>query len=243
VTSLGGGAPEIGDGTITEVGLPYDSFYGYKAIGIFQSQAQVNSSPSQTGISPHTGPGDLIYEDVNGDGKIDANDRVYLGNNFPKVTFGLNINAAYKNFDLTAFFQGAAGVENMLGDNILGQISTSNGKPTAALLNSWTPTNTSATYPRVLIDYSENDPASNPSSFWIKSASYVRLKNLQLGYTLPQQWAKDIHIKKLRVYYSGQNLFTITQFYKGVDPEAPMQEGGYTYPEVKINSIGLNATF
>jgi TonB-linked SusC/RagA family outer membrane protein len=244
VTSLGAdSAPEIGNGTITEVGLPYNSFYGYKAIGIFQSQAQVNSSPSQTGISPHTGPGDLIYEDVNGDGKIDANDRVYLGNNFPKVTFGLNINAAYKNFELSAFFQGTAGVKNMLGDNILGQISTSNGKPTAALLDSWTPTNTSAAYPRALIDYTENDPASNPSSFWVRNASYVRLKNLQVGYTLPQQWAKDIRIKKLRVYYSGQNLFTFTQFYKWVDPEAPMQESGGTYPEVKVNSIGLNATF
>jgi TonB-linked SusC/RagA family outer membrane protein len=243
VTSLGGGAPIIGNGTITEVGLPYNSFYGYKAVGIFQSQAQVNSSPSQAAISPHTGPGDLIYADVNGDGKIDANDRVYLGNNFPKVTFGLNLNASYKNFDLTAFFQGTAGVKNMLGDNILGQISTSNGKPTAALLNSWTPTNTAAAYPRVLIDYSENDPASNPSSFWVRNASYVRLKNLQVGYTLPQQWANDIHIKKLRIYYSGQNLLTITQFYKWVDPEAPMMEGGSTYPQVKINSIGLNATF
>jgi hypothetical protein len=131
----------------------------------------------------------------------------------------------------------------MLGDNILGQISTSNGKPTAAWLDSWTPTNTSAAYPRVLIDYQQNDPGSNTSSFWVRNASYLSLKNLQLGYTLPQQWAKDIHIKKLRVYYSGQNLFTITQFYKWVDPEAPMQEGGGTYPEVKVNSIGLNATF
>lgn len=243
VTSLGGGAPEIGSGTITEVGLPINSFYGYQAVGIFQTQAQVNSSPSQSGISPHTAPGDLIYKDVNGDGKIDANDRVYLGSNFPKMTFGLNLNATYKNFDFTAFLQGAAGVKNTLGDNILGQISTSNGKPTAALLNSWTPTNTSAAYPRVLIDYSENDPSSNPSSFWVRNASYVRLKNLQVGYTLPQKWANDIRIKKLRIYYSGQNLLTFTQFYKWVDPEAPMSEGGGTYPQVKVNSIGLNATF
>jgi TonB-linked SusC/RagA family outer membrane protein len=243
VTSLGGGAPEIGSGTITAVGLPINSFYGYQSLGIFQTQAQVNSAPSQSGISPHTAPGDLIYKDVNGDGKIDANDRVYLGNNFPKVTFGLNLNASYKSFDFTAFFQGAAGVKNTLGDNILGQISTSNGKPTAALLDSWTPTNTSAAYPRVLIDYSENNPASNPSSFWIRNASYVRLKNLQVGYTLPQQWANAIHIKKLRVYYSGQNLLTFTQFYKWVDPEIPMGEDGSTYPQVKVNSIGLSATF
>lgn len=243
VTSLGGGAPEIGTGTITEVGLPYNSFYGYKAIGIFQTQAQVNNSPNQSGISPFTGPGDLIYKDLDHNDTINANDRTYLGNNFPKVTFGLNLNAAYKQFDITAFFQGAAGVKNEIEGNILGQVSTSNGKPTAALLDSWTPTNTSAAYPRLLVDYSENDPATNPSSFWVRNASYVRLKNLQVGYTLPQRWASKAHIQKLRVYYSGQNLLTFTQFYKWVDPEVPMQESGYSYPQVKVNSLGLNVTF
>jgi len=236
-------APQISGAYITEVGQPQGSFYGYMAQGIFQNAAQVSAHASQTGISPHTGPGDIIYKDVNGDGKVDANDRVVLGSHFPKVTFGLNLNVNWKQFDLTGFFQGAAGVKNYITGIALGTNGISTGKPTSAMLDSWSPSNPNATFPRLWLNYTQNNPSSVASSFWIRNASYVRLKNVQLGYSLPAAWAKTIGVKKLRVYYSGQNVLTFTSFYKWIDPEAPAGESGYDFPQVKINSLGLNVTF
>ncbi|WP_183576461.1 SusC/RagA family TonB-linked outer membrane protein [Mucilaginibacter sp. X5P1] len=244
VTQLGtSNAPQISGAYITEVGQPQGSFYGYVSQGIFQNEAQVKAHADQSGISPNTGPGDLIYKDVNGDGKIDANDRVVLGSNFPKVTFGLNLNANWKQFDFTAFFQGAAGVKNYITGIALGQNGIATGKPTSAMLDSWSPTNTNATFPRLWLNYTQDNPSNVTSSFWVRNASYVRLKNVQLGYSLPVAWATKIGVKKLRVYYSGQNILTFTSFYKWIDPEAPAGESGYDFPQVKINSLGLNVTF
>lgn len=236
-------APQISGGYITEVGQPQGSFYGYVAQGLFQNEAQVKAHADQSGISPNTGPGDIIYKDLNGDGKIDANDRTVLGSNFPKITFGLNLNITWKQFDLAGFFQGAADVKNYIQGIELGTNGISTGKPTTAMLNYWTPSNPNATFPRLWLTYTQNDPADNVSSYWVRNASYVRLKNLQFGYTLPAAWANAIRVKKLRLYYSGQNILTFTSFYKWVDPEAPAGESGYDFPQVKINSLGLNVTF
>lgn len=244
VTQLGtSNAPQISGPYITEIGQPQGSFYGYISQGIFQNEAQVKAHADQSGISPNTAPGDLMYKDINGDGKIDANDRVVLGSNFPKVTFGLNLNANWKQFDFTAFFQGAAGVKNYISGIALGTNGIATGKPTSAMLDSWSPTNTGATFPRLWLNYTQDNPANTYSSFWIRNASYVRLKNIQLGYTLPAAWANKIGMKKLRIYYSGQNILTFTSFYKWIDPEAPAGESGYDFPQVKINSLGLNVTF
>lgn len=244
VTQLGtSNAPQISGPYITEVGQPQGSFYGYISQGIFQNEAQVKAHADQSGISPNTGPGDLMYKDINGDGKIDANDRVVLGSHFPKVTFGLNLNATWKQFDFTAFFQGAAGVKNYISGAALGANGISASKPTSAMLDSWSPTNTNATFPRLWLNYTQDNPSSTYSSFWIRNASYVRLKNVQLGYTLPAAWAAKIGMKKLRIYYSGQNILTFTSFYKWIDPEAPAGESGYDFPQVKINSLGLNVSF
>ncbi|HEX8019287.1 TonB-dependent receptor [Mucilaginibacter sp.] len=244
VTKVGDtNAPTITGATIVEVGQPQDSFYGYQSQGIFQSAAQISAHASQTGISPNTAAGDLIYKDQNGDNKIDAADRVVLGSRFPKVTFGLNLNVNWKQFDLTGFFQGAAGVKNYISGIALGTNGIATGKPTSAMLDSWSVTNTGASFPRLWLTYRQNDPASTYSSFWIRNASYVRLKNVQFGYSLPATWAQKIGVKKLRVYYSGQNILTFTSFYKWIDPEAPSGESGYSFPQVKINSLGLNVTF
>ena len=243
ITSLAGTGDVISGATIWRVGLPINAYYGYQSQGIFQSQAQIASHASQENLGGPTAPGDLIYKDQNGDSVINSSDKVYLGSNFPKIGFGLNVNVGWKGFDLTAFFQGVAGVKNYTQGAMLGQNNNSAGKPTSALLNSWSPTNTSADFPRLWIAYQQNDPSFTPSSFWIRNASYVRLKNLQLGYTLPEKWTKAAHLKKLRIYYSGQNVFTLTQFYKWVDPEAPSGTSGYDYPEVKVNTLGLNITF
>ncbi len=250
VTDLGpSSSPVISAATIVKVGLPINGFWGYQSQGIFQTQAQIDAHPSQTAVGGRVpAPGDLIYKDINGpdgkpDGIIDANDKTYLGANFPKITFGLNLTAAWKEFDIVGFFQGAAGVTNIISGPILGQIGNTVGKPTSAWLDNWTPANTGASMPRLFINYKQNDPGQTPSSFWVKNASYLRMKNLQIGYTLPQKWAQAAHIQRLRVYYSAQNLFTITSFYKWVDPEAPSNTIGSSYPQVKMNTVGLNLTF
>lgn len=244
VTRLGAtNAPQISGPYITEIGQPQGSFYGYVAEGIFQNSGQVSGHASQIGISPNTAPGDIIYKDQNGDNKIDASDRVVLGSRFPKVTFGLNLNVNWKQFDFTGFFQGAAGVKNYISGIALGTNGIATGKPTSAMLDSWSTNNTDASFPRLWLNYRQNDPSSTYSSFWIRNASYLRLKNVQLGYSLPTAWAQKIGVKKLRLYYSGQNILTLTNFYKWIDPEAPAGESGYDFPQVKINSLGLNVTF
>jgi len=242
VTSLAGIGPVIGNGSIMAVGLPINSYYGYVAQGFFKDSAQVASHASQTGISPNTGPGDIMYKDISGpngkpDGVIDTHDEKYLGNNFPKVTFGLTVNFGWKQFDLTAFLQGTAGVKQYGATP--GSEGNAAGKPEEALWDSWTPTNTSAAFPRPAISYTQNYV---PSSFWVKDAAYIRMKNLQLGYTLPAKLTKRMHMQKLRIYYSGQNVFTFSQFYKWVDPETA-GNSLYDYPQVKVNSLGLDATF
>ena len=242
VTSLDGTGPNISGITIQKVGLPINSFWGYQAEGLFQNAQQVAAHAKQ---SPNTGPGDIIYKDQNGDGTIDqTNDRVYLGTYFPKVTFGFNLGAGWKGIDLTAFFQGAAGVKGYAEGIAIGQVGTTVGKPTSAMLDSWTSSNPGAKFPRLLTQsYLQNDPGTNPSSYWVRNASYLRLKNLQLGYTLPRGIARRIGAQKVRLYYSAQNILTITSFYKWIDPEAPAGTAGYDYPQIKTTTFGLNVTF
>jgi hypothetical protein len=126
---------------------------------------------------------------------------------------------------------------------VLGQLLDETGKPTSIFADHWTPENPNAKFPRLWNSYTQNDPDYNVSSFWVRNASYLRVKNLQVGYTLPQGWMSKVGIQKVRIYYSGQNLFTSTQFYNWVDPEAPAGESGNSYPQVIVNTIGLNITF
>ncbi|MFT3681171.1 MAG: TonB-dependent receptor [Ferruginibacter sp.] len=249
VTDLGpSSSPVISAAGITKPGLPLNALWGYVAEGIFQTEKEITDRNIVQNLGRPATPGDIIYKDISGpdgkpDGKIDGNDKAFLGSTFPKISFGLNIDVSWKNFDLTCFFQGTAGGKNIISGPILGQNGNAVGKPTSALLDSWTPGNVNAAFPKLWINYGQNDPSKTPSSFWVKNAGYVRLKNLQVGYSLPQKIAKKAHLQKLRLYYSGQNLFTATQFYKWVDPEAPSQTIGSVYPQVKVNTIGLNVTF
>ncbi|MGE7777659.1 TonB-dependent receptor [Chitinophaga sp. NPDC101104] len=226
--------------TIKQEGLPINAFWGYIADGIFQSKAEVDAHAKQNG---NTNAGDIRYRDLNGDNVIDTKDKTYIGNYYPKATYGLTLNGGWKSFDLTVFFQGAAGVKTYIDGGKLGNVSTSAGKPTSALLDTWSPENPGASLPRILYTWKQNDQSSMPSSFWVKDASYLRLKNLQLGYTLPENMLRRIGIKRARVYYSGQNILTFSGLYKWVDPEAPSSSSIYYYPQVKVNTLGLNVTF
>ncbi|MEO3405648.1 TonB-dependent receptor [Mucilaginibacter sp. CAU 1740] len=245
ITDLAG-TGSISSGLV--VGEPIKAFYGYQVEGIFQTQQQVAQHAKQSGGV--IGPGDLMYKDISGpngtpDGVIDGNDRVYLGTPFPKTTFGFTLGAGWKGFSVSAFFQGALGVKNYVQGFELGSLQQPNiGNPTTALLDAWTPQNTSATFPRLWSTYSQNNPQSFVSSFWVRNASYLRLKNLQVSYNIPAKPLERIGVKGVRVYYSGQNILTFTSFYKWVDPETSAGNNAYgSYPQLKTNTLGIEVSF
>ncbi len=238
ITDLYGTGPYLTNTTIQQVGLPINSLYGYVAEGIFQTKEEVEKHAFQ---SDRTAPGDLKYRDIDGNKIIDSDDKQYLGNYYPKTTFGLNIGGSYKNVDLTLFFQGAARVNTYL-EGKLGQVSDAAGKPTSALLDSWTPDNPNASLPRILYAQNQNNAIDNPSSFWVKDASYIRLKNLQVGYNFTTL-VKKLGISRARIYYSGQNILTFSGLQDWIDPEASYSSGIYYYPQVKVHTIGLNVAF
>jgi TonB-linked SusC/RagA family outer membrane protein len=241
VLDLRGTDPIINDYSFMKVGFPINSFYGYQAEGIFQTQADIDKHAIQSGGV--IGLGDIMYKDQNGDGSIDGADRVYLGTYFPKVTYGASIGMRWKGFDLSLFLQGAAGVKGFVRGELMGMVSDKYGKPTTIFENHWTPQNPTNDFPRLWSSNTQNDPMITTSSFWIRDAGYLRVKNLQVGYTLGGNWLSKTGIDRARIYYSGQNIFTASSFYKWVDPEAPAGARGTVYPQVLVNTIGLNLTF
>jgi TonB-linked SusC/RagA family outer membrane protein len=214
-------------------GIPFGAYYGYETEGIFQTDAEVEGHATQ---SANTAAGDLIYRDQNGDGVINAADRVYLGSNIPRYTYGFNLNLSYKGFDFSTLLQGVAKVDISTLVMERAPVSTDgNFKPIHQ--NSWTPTNTGAEFPR-LVTSNQNYQAS---SFWINSGSYLRVKSMQLGYTLNPAISAKAGMSKLRFFASGQNLLTFSKLADDIDPESP-NENRY-YPQVKTFTFGLNANF
>ncbi|QIL41647.1 TonB-dependent receptor [Pedobacter sp. HDW13] len=238
VTKLTGGKV-INDNTFYDVGTPFQSLYGYEALGIYKTQADVTGTAV---LNNKVAAGDIQYKDQNNDGKIDAQDKVYLGNYYPKISYGLSFSSSWKNFELSLFFQGAAAVKAM-GGNLIGRVGPDVEKPTSVFLDRWTPTNTDASFPRLWYSYKQNDPTSTPSSFWVKDASYLRLKNLTFAYSLPKNIVNKLGLNNVKVYYSGQNLLTFTSFYKWIDPELGSAGSINNYPQVLVNTLGLNVTF
>lgn len=226
------------------VGKPMLQYYGYKVDGFIKSGEEV--SYANGGWADYEGSairrvGDLKFVDQNGDGKIDANDRVYLGSINPDFTFGFHFNVSWKGLDLIAFFQGATGAKRYMGD-ALGGLSKSDNKLNVLWEDSYTLKGEGAKYPNIGVpgqNYSDN---KGQNSFWLQNASYVRMKELQIGYTIPKSITSKIGLSNCRIYYSGQNLFTITGMIDGFDPEAPSGRGN-GFPPTAVNSIGLNITF
>ncbi|MFC6097976.1 SusC/RagA family TonB-linked outer membrane protein [Flavobacterium qiangtangense] len=216
--------------TRTVAGQPINAYYGYQFDGIYQNMAEINSHLSAGAGT--TQPGDIRFRDLNGDGEINANDRTFIGNPIPKLTYGLSFNAAYKNFDISFLFQGVEDVDRY---NDLKQILDYDGRPfnsTTAVLNSWNGEGTSNTIPRV----TQNDNGgSRISSIFVEDASYLRLKNLEIGYTFNgKEWSG---ISNFRVYVSGQNLLTWTD-YSGLDPESTLLKDQGTYPQSTSVMLG-----
>jgi len=227
----------------TAVGHPLNSFYGFKTLGIFQTQADVNSYVGKNGalIQPNAKPGDFIWADLNGDGKITGDDRTYIGNSIPNWTFGFTASAAWKNFDMTVFGVGVAGNKVFQG---LRRLDILMANWTTQALGRWTGPGTSNDFPRL----STSDPNgnfNNPSGFYLTDGSYFRIKNLQIGYTLPQNLLAKYGVQRLRVYFSANNLVTFTK-YSGYDPEI----GGSSYsidrgvyPQARTFMFGVNLGF
>ncbi|MEY8485651.1 TonB-dependent receptor [uncultured Parabacteroides sp.] len=206
----------------------------YEAIGIFKDEADIEKYPHWQGAKP----GDIIFKDVNNDGKIDGLDRVRSDKtNIPTLTGGLNIDLGYKDFYLTLGFQGAAGATRYheVESGEAGNFSMED------LKDRWTPTNTSASKPRVGNYRSEywNQTQTGPNTYWNRKSDYIRLKNLEFGYNMPQKFYHKLGIESARIYFSGMNLFTICGM-KTFDPETT---SAVAYPLNKIYSIGLALTF
>ncbi len=240
---LGGvGVQNIQGGvTRSEVGHPIGSFYGYDNLGIFQTQAEVDSYVSpKTGqkIQPNAKPGDFKWKDLNGDGIISDTDREFIGNSLPTWQFGSTFTAAYKNFDVVIFGQGQAGNKIFQGLHRL-DITTANY--TTAALGRWTGPGTSNTFPR-LTDKDNNNNFNYNSSFYLQSGSYFRIRTLQLGYTFNKALISKIGLQRLRVYATGQNLLTFTK-YSGYDPDISGSIDQGFYPQARTYILGLSVGF
>lgn len=234
----------------TQVGQAYNSFYGLKTNGVFQTQAEVNAYTSSGGtvIQPNAKPGDFRWKDLNDDGVIDGNDRTFLGTSLPKYTYGFTLNLDYKGFDLLVFGQGAGGNKIYQG---LRRLDIINANYSTDVLNRWTGPGSTNSYPRVTTD-DTNKNFSNPSDFNLEKGDFFRFKTIQLGYSLPKEWIQSIALQRVRLYLTGENMFTITK-YSGFDPEigGPTTAGqdnvqgvdrGY-YPQAKSYMLGVNLQF
>ncbi|MBT9484669.1 MAG: TonB-dependent receptor [Sediminibacterium sp.] len=238
VTGLGqGGLQTIGAETIFRVGDPFNALYGYKVLGIFQSTNEVATSPRQFG-NTRTAPGDFKYADLNGDGVINESDRTVIGNPFPKTVYNFNATLDYKGIDLVLTFEGVGRLDRIMNDNGQRVMEDSRNNVLSYLINRWTPTNPSTIYPRA---GGQNNAVV--STFFVEDVSYTRLRNLEIGYTLPNSITSKFGVSKLRVYVGGQNLLTFTKF-KNFDPER--QRGGNSdqnTPLYKVYTFGLNVKF
>ncbi|MCD8194343.1 MAG: TonB-dependent receptor, partial [Tannerellaceae bacterium] len=240
-----GGFNPHAEGTITwaKVGKPIGSFYLLKTDGLFQSDAEVDAYVNSRGekIQPNAQAGDIKYIDYNGDGVIDDNDKQYCGSPFPDFSFGIRGGAEWKRFDINLFFDGMVG--NKIYNYTRARIESMNEITNYAtsVLNAWTPTNTNTDIPR----FTQSDANLNSkrnTDRWLENGSYLRLKTLEFGYTLPKQTSGKIMIDNLRIYTAMENLFTITK-YKGYSPDLgqndyDIQDGGGEGPMTRGTDYG-----
>jgi len=237
------------------VGQSLGEFYGLKAMGIYQSAAAAAAGPTINGVKPKIG--DLIYKDLDNNGVIDGNDETYIGNPNPKVIYGFNLNLRYKWFDVAALFQGVAGVDLYNGRQPYNQYLYGDGNTTSDIFKtSFFGTNGLTGQPRVVVKDAGGgytlDPYGNyshVSSWWVESGSYLKLQNLQIGFSFPSQLLSKIKVSSARLFVMGSNLFTATG-YTGLDPQVQASDvksrgidSPTAYPQNRFYSVGLNCTF
>ena len=246
-----GGNADFGSYNITNtaVGHPIQAFYGWVVEGIFQSASDVTKHAKQ---NAGTAPGDLMFKDLNGDGVIDLNDRQFLGSFIPKVTYAFNLGGSYKNFDASLFFQGVQGNKVFNATRVITEGMVRFFNAGTEVLDAWTPTHTNTSIPRAI----SSDPNENarPSTRFLEDGSFMRLKNIMVGYTVPVKYLSTITkgtVKSFRVYVSGQNILTFTK-YKGYDPEVGNRTPSSSltngidfavYPQPKSFQAGVQVNF
>ena len=237
---LGGGLG--GAVSVMETGYPYGYFWGYKTDGIFQNWDEVNSYVNEKGdlIMPEAEPGDVRYVDFNHDGTISDADRTMIGDPNPNWTYGFSLGVNWKDFDMSAFFQGAAG-NQIYKFYRRANITQANWE--TEWLGRWHGEGTSNHLPKVVA----GDPHHNTTwtnDLFVEDGNYLRLKVLQIGYSLPRNLTQKLLLQKLRIFVQGENLFTATK-YSGYDPEVGTRNGfdGGTYPQARTFTFGANIVF
>ena len=258
IVDLAGNAPDLSGYQIRMVGYSIDAFYGYVADGLmspedFKISDPVNNNYSLPKIPVILGndyqPGDIKYKDISGpdgvpDGRITPEyDKVVLGSNIPRYTYSIRGDFGWKGIDFSFVIQGVGKCDGYLEGSARHAFQDMAAYPQKVHLDRYnvvTNPNLNASYPRLTYNTSFNQ--STFSTYWMEDASYMRLKNIQLGYTFPEKWMKKARIDKLRIYLSADNLFTVSKYFYAYDPETPVSKGGY-YPQVKTFVIGLNLNF
>lgn len=258
IVDLAGNAPDLSGYQIRMVGYPIDAFYGYKAIGLmtpedFKISDTQNHNYSLPKVPVILGndyqPGDIKYEDISGpDGKPDGRitpeyDKVVLGSNIPRYTYTVRGDLGWKGIDFSFVIQGVGKCDGYLEGTARHAFQDMAAYPQKVHLERYnvvTNPNPDALYPR--LTYNTGFNQNTFSTYWMENASYMRLKNVQIGYTFPEKWMKKARIDNLRLYLSGDNLLTVSDFFYAYDPETPVSKGGY-YPQVKTVVLGLNITF
>jgi TonB-linked SusC/RagA family outer membrane protein len=258
ITYMGIGASPLPSGIIGSggnyVGYPMQAFYGYRSDGVFLNTDEIANWPKQTVVMPKPQPGDIRYKDINGpdpstnlptgspDGQITVADQTYLGSRIPKINYSGSIEMGYRGFDFKMIVQGLAKVSGILRDNA-GWAFTNNGNLQRWQYDgSWTFNQSERypAYPRLQIGSTGNYITSD---YWIRDAAFLRIKHLQLGYTLPKNVVKSAKINNIRLYFSGDNLLSFNKYPKGWDPEQTNVNGESFYPIVSIYTFGLNINF
>ena len=234
---------------LIQPGHEINEFYGYVADGLFNSQKDVDDYKAKvTSGDFQAKPGRIRFRDLNGDGKIDANDRTFIGKPNSKFNYGLNLSATYKGFDASMFFSGVYGNKIFNEDRKYSELGIFPSNYSVSVLNAWTPTNTTATVPALQKTLTNNE--GRTSTYFVENGSYLKIKSIQIGYTLPKSVINKIGISSLRFYVQGENLFTFTK-YTGMDPESvgssTSNKGvdfqGMLYPHTKAVNFGLNLNF
>lgn len=228
--------------TIIKEGYPLYSYYALKSDGFFQNEEECRKGPHLDGITPK--PGDIRYVDKDGDGVVKYDDdRFVVGNNFPRYLYAFSYGLEVKGFFFSMMWQGVGQRSLWMRGEAVEAFHNNNEGPVLDFhIDRWTPSNPNASYPRLTMG-SESSNNAAKSDFWIQDASYLRLKNVQIGYQFPDKWMKSIHFKELRIYASAQNALTISNMKGGWDPEYNAEGSGRTYPVARVWSLGLNVKF
>lgn len=258
IVDLAGNAPDLSGNQVRIVGQPIDAFYGYVADGLMTPDDFKISDPSTNTydlpkipviIGNSYQPGDIKYKDISGpdgipDGRITPEyDKVVIGSNIPRYTYSVRGNLGWKGIDFSFVIQGVGKCDGYLQGSARHAFQDMAGYPQKIHLQRYNVVSNpdpNASYPR--LTYNQNFNQNTFSTFWLENAAYLRLKNVQLGYTFPKKWMEKARIDNFRIYLSGDNLLTFSDFFYAYDPETPVSTGGY-YPQVKTFVIGLNISF